>query len=323
MSTAQQLKKDQTGNRSPAKDSATTTTTTTTTSILTTSSSSGTKTPQHVTFVSRNGAGTANTSRSSPVSPSRLTRLQEKEEMQNLNDRLVVYIDTVRRLESENSRLNSIVLSYTENTQRDINDIKKLYEQELEDAKRLIDDLARDKAKCEIEINKLKSDADEASQKLAKRDKEAKAIEAKLKTADSEKIEYKSRYESLLSEQAHQAEELSKLRPHVTDLEKQLQKLKKQLEEETLTRVDLENKNQTLKEEIAFKSQLFAKEKDQLRSSKHVEIEQVDVRLRDEYDSRLVAEMQRIRDETDREIAKMKDQVERSYLNRGDRKSVV
>lgn len=119
-----------------------------------------------------------------------------------------------------------------------------------------------------------------------------------------------------MSEQAHQAEELSKLRPHVTDLEKQLQKLKKQLEEETLTRVDLENKNQTLKEEIAFKSQLFAKEKDQLRSSKHVEIEQVDVRLRDEYDSRLVAEMQRIRDETDREIAKMKDQVERSYLNR-------
>lgn len=80
--------------------------------------------------------------------------------------------------------------------------------------------------------------------------------------------------------------------------------------------MDLENKNQTLKEEISFKSQLFAKEKDQLRSSKHVEIEQVDVRLRDEYDSRLVAEMQRIRDETDREITKMKDQVERSYLNR-------
>lgn len=40
------------------------------------------------------------------------------------------------------------------------------------------------------------------------------------------------------------------------------------------------------------------------------------MRLRDEYDSRLVVEMQRIRDETDREISKMKDQVEKSYLNR-------
>lgn len=120
----------------------------------------------------------------------------------------------------------------------------------------------------------------------------------------------------MLSEQAHQTEELNKLRPHVTDLEKQLAKMKKQLEEETLLRVDLENKNQTLKEDLAFKSQLYAKENDQLRSSKRVEIEQVDVRLRDEYDSRLMAEMQRIRDETDREIVKMKEQVERSYLNR-------
>lgn len=124
------------------------------------------------------------------------------------------------------------------------------------------------------------------------------------------------RYESLVSEQAHQNEELARLRPHCADLEKQLQKLKKQLEDETLLRVDLENKNQTLKEDLAFKTQLYAKENDQLRSAKRVEIEQVDVRLRDEYDSRLMAEMQRIREETDREITKMKDQVERSYLNR-------
>ena len=41
----------------------------------------------------------------SPISPSRVTRLKEKEELQGLNDRLVVYIDTVRRLESDNSQL--------------------------------------------------------------------------------------------------------------------------------------------------------------------------------------------------------------------------
>ena len=44
----------------------------------------------------------------SPQSPSRITRLKEKEELQNLNDRLVIYIDTVRRLESENTRLQVI-----------------------------------------------------------------------------------------------------------------------------------------------------------------------------------------------------------------------
>lgn len=185
--------KQQPGNRSPAKE----TTTTTTTSIISTSSVvGGIKTPasaQHVSlFASRNGAGSSASQRS-PVSPSRLTRLQEKEEMQNLNDRLIVYIDTVRRLESENSRLTAIISTYNETSVRDIGEIKRMYESELEDAKKLIDDLAKEKAKHEIEINKLRSDAEEVATKLAKKEKEAKALEGRLKTADSEKIEYKSR----------------------------------------------------------------------------------------------------------------------------------
>lgn len=183
------------GNRSPGKQQQETATSTTTTST-TTSILASSKTPQQQQapsiYVQRNGA---NTSRSSPISPTRITRLQEKEEMQNLNDRLVIYIDTVRRLESENNRLQSIVLSYNENSTRDVSEIKRMYEQELEDAKRLIDDLAKEKARFEIDINKYKSDAEEIAAKLAKREKEFKQLENKYKTADSEKIEYKSRYD--------------------------------------------------------------------------------------------------------------------------------
>lgn len=41
------------------------------------------------------------------------------------------------------------------------------------------------------------------------------------------------------------------------DLEKQVHALKRQLESETLLRVDLENKNKTLREELQFNQQLF------------------------------------------------------------------
>jgi lamin B len=47
-----------------------------------------------------------------------------------------------------------------------------------------------------------------------------------------------------------------------------------------------------------------------------MEIEQVDTRLRDEYDSRLVMELQRIRDETEAKIGEMKDDVDRRYQNK-------
>lgn len=279
------------------------------------------KTPSSGLFNSLRGNSTANTSQNgnttrSPTSPSRITRLQEKEEMQNLNDRLVIYIDTVRRLESENSRLQNIVQSYSEHSTRDVTEIKQLYERELEDAKRLIDELAKDKARYEIEVNKHKANAQEAITKFERRDKEHRTIETKLKTLESEYAEYKTRCEIAQNDLGHFQAELAQLRPHASELEKQLNKLKKQLEDETLLRVDLENKNTSLKEDLHFKSQIYDKETDQLRSSKRIEIEQVDGRLRDEYDSKLVSELQRIRDETEYKIREMKDEVERRYQNK-------
>ena len=47
-----------------------------------------------------------------------------------------------------------------------------------------------------------------------------------------------------------------KVKLELMNLEKQLGTAKKQLEEETITRVDLENRVQSLKEELAFKNQV-------------------------------------------------------------------
>lgn len=252
----------------------------------------------------------------SPVSPTRITRLQEKEEMQSLNDRLIIYIETVRNLEGENFRLKNEMTSYNEVSTRDVSEIKVLYERELQDAKRLIDELAREKAKYEIDLNKYKANAQDSMVKMDRFEKEAKESQKGYIRVESELSEYKSRCDSMTGDLKRKTEENNQMRPQCLELEKHLSKLRKQLEDETLARVDLENKNSTLKEDLNFKSQLYEKETDQLRYSKRSEIEQVDNRLRDEYDSKLMNELNQIRNEADHKIKEMKEEVERRYQNK-------
>ena len=87
--------------------------------------------------------------------------MQEKEDLQDLNDRLATYIDKVRNLELENSRLLVQVTTIEESHTNELSNLKAMYERELGDARRLLDETAKDKAKLQIEVGKLKSQLDE------------------------------------------------------------------------------------------------------------------------------------------------------------------
>lgn len=100
-------------------------------------------------------ASSSGTRPSSPLSPTRFSRLSEKNELQNLNDRLAAYIDRARTLEQENSRLTCEITSYRETSSREVNKVKTMYEHELSDARKLLDETAKEKAKLEIDIKRF------------------------------------------------------------------------------------------------------------------------------------------------------------------------
>lgn len=94
----------------------------------------------------------------SSVSPTRLSRLQEKEDLRQLNDRLANYIERVRQLENEKSSMRLLLEEKEESTTRELKNVRVLYETELADARKTLDNTANERARLQIEYSQLCED---------------------------------------------------------------------------------------------------------------------------------------------------------------------
>jgi len=265
--------------------------------------------------MSTRSASTSRTRNASPSSSSglNLSRAQEKEQLEILNNRLAVYIDTVRRLEQDNKELKNVIASYTDTYQVETSKVKQLYEHELEDAKKLIEELARDKTRLEIDAERDVAEAQEALAKLARKERDFRAAEARLKKFETENAELKAHNEALVHDNNRKSDDNVALRGHNGDLEKQVTTLKRQLENETLLRTDLENKNKTLREELQFNHQVHETAIDEIRRQKRFEVKSRDDGLRQQYDDRLLHELQQLRVQTDQEMQAIRDDIAGKY----------
>lgn len=87
-------------------------------------------------------------------SPSRRTRQQEKEELQHLNDRFVTYIDHVRKLRDDKQRVDTAYEHLQNKSFEETSQVRRVYDKELEDARLLIDETAKDKARYQLLASK-------------------------------------------------------------------------------------------------------------------------------------------------------------------------
>jgi len=131
------------------------------------------KSPKTTTFtassesrsVTRDRTSSAHGTQDRSPSPVVISRVEEKNQLASLNDRLAVYIDRVRRLEADNERLTKITSETEENTRREVNSLKGMYDAELAEARRLLDQVAKDKAKFQLDVGRFQSQLQELQAK--------------------------------------------------------------------------------------------------------------------------------------------------------------
>lgn len=250
---------------------------------------------------------------SSPLSPTRLTRIQEKHDLMNLNDRLATYIDKVRQLESENNRLTREVQTSQEIVTREVTNIKSIYEHELNDARKVLDETAHERAKLEIDAKRLWEENEELRAKLDKKSKDFILADNQARVLESRVSDLQTKCNQAISDRKKIADELKDSEKEVEKLRKQIEENRKCLEEETLTRVDLENTLQSLKEELQFKDQIYQQELTETRTKRQVDISEIDGKLAQQYEAKLQESLQDLRDQYESQMANNRQEIEMLY----------
>eukprot|EP01136_Pigoraptor_vietnamica_P020582 Opistho-1_new@69643 len=256
----------------------------------------------------------------SPTSPGRVTLQEEKEQLQGLNFRLEVLLqrqreqqDHINGLESENAKLRESVRGESER-------VRKAFESELSDA-RLIDRTANEKAQVQIVADRNAARGDDLAKNVVELTSIRAELDERIEKLQRERATREAEVRRLRDENDSQAKTINSLRAEKEALSQSLQSLRAEFEAEALLRVDVQNKNQSLLEEMAFNKQLYQEEarkaKQELEASL-VERDNLIRRLKREFNEKLTEALAECREQAEEEAVRFREELEHKYKERVD-----
>lgn len=141
-----------------------------------------------------------------------------------------------------------IVESHT----REKSNIKRMYESEFGNVRKALDESAKERTRIEIEAKRLHEENANLKNHLQKKTKELNEA----RTFEPKYNDLLAKYNSIDADQKKALDTNNELEEQIANLNSALNDMRRHLEEETLARVEVENKAQSLREELAFNSQL-------------------------------------------------------------------
>jgi hypothetical protein len=188
------------------------------------------------------------------------SRDKEKKDMQDLNERFASYIEKVRFLEAQNRKLDGELEKLKSKWGKETTQIKGLYQAELDEAKRLLEEAQKEKSRLEMRIAALE---DQLANLRSKLDEKLDA-----NRNDRDRIEQQNQQmsdiEAELNLLRRRAELLDadrdKAKKTIARLQDALNRCRIDIDNETLLQVDAENRRQALEDELEFLKSIHEQE---------------------------------------------------------------
>ncbi|KAH9500744.1 hypothetical protein Btru_076379 [Bulinus truncatus] len=188
------------------------------------------------------------------------SREREKKDMQDLNERFANYIEKVRFLEAQNKKLASELEQLKSHWGKETSAVKQMYDTELNEARKLIDDTNKEKARLQLRVGQLEEQMDDVTRQLDEAKKWRSQDRETINKLNQQVSELEGEIRMLRRTNDSLDTERQRDKATIARLQEELEKIRIDLSNETIGRLDAENKYQTLLEEVEFMKSVHEQE---------------------------------------------------------------
>jgi len=243
----------------------------------------------------------------------KLSRNEEKVEMQSNNNRLAGYIDKVRQLQSENTRMTRQVEVIEESQVKEISDIRILYDREVRDLKAAVEELSKNYKDLQNNSEKILTDNRDLKSMQEKKDREIEERARAVSKLHDEINKMNTKIFVVSNENDKAKAELKDVLPEFGKLKERLYELNRQLEQVRQEKTKLEALCKDLSTELRSKIEQMEGKLHAVKSRKQIEINEISGKLEKEYEDRVQKMLAELRNVYDKQMKQNRDEFTKKY----------
>lgn len=184
----------------------------------------------------------------------------EKQELGKLNNKMNNYVNRVKMLENENTKLMGAISDMQAAWGEGSRQVREQYEQNLFDMRGRIDDVAHLKTIADVRHKRAVYENGEYQRQLEDNYRVSDAHSSKIKNLERELVQLNDSHENLKQAVASEIKDIERFKANRDDTWAGLVELLDRLDDELFRRIGVEYNNQTLREHIEFVKQINERE---------------------------------------------------------------